>query len=168
MVFLCWYNRSRKARAIADKQKLLIDFELTSTAAVKVCIGPVVFVFRPSKWLIPSFFPFGVEWNRIRYYWGHCLAYCTIPDNDEWWRVWSNRWNACQGKPEYSEKTCPSAALFTADPTWPDLGSNPGRRGGKPATNRQSYGTAFGFWSRVLIGAKCRILWYAVRFQLLR
>jgi hypothetical protein len=24
-----------------------------------------------------------------------------------------------------------------------DLGSNPGRRGGKPATNRLSYGTAF-------------------------
>jgi hypothetical protein len=25
--------------------------------------------------------------------------------------------------------------------TWPDLGSNPGRRGRKPATNRLSYGT---------------------------
>jgi hypothetical protein len=25
-------------------------------------------------------------------------------------------------------------------PTWPDLGSNLGRRGGKPATNRLSYG----------------------------
>jgi hypothetical protein len=28
-------------------------------------------------------------------------------------------------------------------PTWPDLGSNPGRCDGKPATNRLSYGTAF-------------------------
>jgi hypothetical protein len=27
-------------------------------------------------------------------------------------------------------------------PTWPDPGSNPGRRGGKPATNRLSYGAA--------------------------
>jgi hypothetical protein len=31
---------------------------------------------------------------------------------------------------------CPSQ-----NPTWPDLGLNPGRRGGKPATNRLSYGT---------------------------
>jgi hypothetical protein len=41
--------------------------------------------------------------------------------NDDW-----------QGKPKYSEKTYPSAC--------PD--ANPGRRGGTPATNRLSYGTA--------------------------
>jgi hypothetical protein len=58
--------------------------------------------------------------------------------------VWSSRWNEnWKGKPKYSEKTCPSATLFTTNPTWPDLGSNPGRRGGKPATNHLSYGTAF-------------------------
>jgi hypothetical protein len=28
------------------------------------------------------------------------------------------------------------------NPTWPDPGLNPGRRGGKPATNRLSYGAA--------------------------
>jgi hypothetical protein len=28
------------------------------------------------------------------------------------------------------------------NPTWPDPGLNPGRRGGKPATNRFSYGAA--------------------------
>jgi hypothetical protein len=28
------------------------------------------------------------------------------------------------------------------NPTWPDPGFNPGRRGGKPATNRLSYGAA--------------------------
>jgi hypothetical protein len=33
---------------------------------------------------------------------------------------------------------CPSQ-----NPTWPDPGLNPGRRGGKPATNSLSYGTAF-------------------------
>jgi hypothetical protein len=27
--------------------------------------------------------------------------------------------------------------------TWPDLGWNPGRRGGKPETNRLSYGMAY-------------------------
>jgi hypothetical protein len=33
-------------------------------------------------------------------------------------------------------KTCPGTTLSTTNPTRPDLGSNPGRRGGKPATNR--------------------------------
>jgi hypothetical protein len=38
-------------------------------------------------------------------------------------------------------KTCPTAALSTTNPTCcPD--ANPGRRSGKPATNRSSYGTA--------------------------
>jgi hypothetical protein len=32
---------------------------------------------------------------------------------------------------------CPSE-----NPTWPDPGFNPGRRGGKPATNLLSYGAA--------------------------
>jgi hypothetical protein len=46
-------------------------------------------------------------------------------------------------KPKYWEKTSPSATLSTTNPTWHDLGSNPGRRGGKPATNHLSYGTAY-------------------------
>jgi hypothetical protein len=55
----------------------------------------------------------------------------TPGDYDDW-----------QGKPKYSEKTFPSAALSTTNPTCcPD--ANPGRRGGKPATNRLSYGTAY-------------------------
>jgi hypothetical protein len=29
------------------------------------------------------------------------------------------------------------------NPTWPEQGLNPGRRGGKPATNRLSYGAAW-------------------------
>jgi hypothetical protein len=45
-------------------------------------------------------------------------------------------------KPKYSEKTCPSATLSTTNPTLPDSGLNPGHRGGKPATNRLSYGAA--------------------------
>jgi hypothetical protein len=48
-----------------------------------------------------------------------------------------------QGKPKYSEKTCLSATLSTTNPTWPDPGLNLGLRGGKPATNRLSYGTAW-------------------------
>jgi hypothetical protein len=46
------------------------------------------------------------------------------------------------GKPKYSEKTCPSATLSTTNSTWLEPGSNPGRRGGKSATNRLIYGTA--------------------------
>jgi hypothetical protein len=39
---------------------------------------------------------------------------------------------------------CPSQ-----NPTWPDPGLNPGRRGGKPATNRLSYGAArFRYYSQ--------------------
>jgi hypothetical protein len=38
--------------------------------------------------------------------------------------------------------TCSSATLATAKPTWSDPGSTPGRRSGKPATKRLSYGTA--------------------------
>jgi hypothetical protein len=61
---------------------------------------------------------------------------------DRWW-VWSSRWNEnWQGKPKYLEKDCPSATLSTTIPTWPDRGSNSGRREGKPATNRLSYGAA--------------------------
>jgi hypothetical protein len=65
----------------------------------------------------------------------------STPD-DRWW-VWSSRWNEnWQGRQKYWEKTCLSATLSTTNPKWPDLGSNPGPRGGKPATNRLSYGTA--------------------------
>jgi hypothetical protein len=46
-----------------------------------------------------------------------------------------------QGKPKYLEKNYSSAALSTTTPhACPD--ANQGRRGGKPATNRLSYGTA--------------------------
>jgi hypothetical protein len=71
---------------------------------------------------------------------GHWMAYCTCPGWFWWWRMWGNE--AWQGKPKYSEKACPSATLSTKNPTWPDPDLNPGRRGGKPATNRLSYGAA--------------------------
>jgi hypothetical protein len=38
--------------------------------------------------------------------------------------------------------------FVTTNPTCPDPGSNPGRRGGKPATNRLSYGAALQGLSR--------------------
>jgi hypothetical protein len=64
------------------------------------------------------------------------------PDDRRW--VWSSRWNEnWQAKPKYSVTTCHSTSLSTTNPTWPDSSSNPGRLGGKPATNRLSYGTAY-------------------------
>jgi hypothetical protein len=65
-----------------------------------------------------------------------------VPSPDDRW-VWSSRQNVNrQGKLKYSEKTCPSANLSTTNPTSPNLGSNPGRCGGKPATKGLSYGMA--------------------------
>jgi hypothetical protein len=66
--------------------------------------------------------------------------------------VWSSRWNEdWQQKQKYSEKTCPCASWSTTNPTWLDLGSNPGRSGGKPATNRLGYGTepSYHRWSDI-------------------
>jgi hypothetical protein len=77
------------------------------------------------------------------------MAYCASPRR--LWR-WRNWWNDLQGKPKYSEKTYPSATLSTTNPTCcPD--SNPGRRGGKPAFNRLSCGTAR------CANNKCPLLW---------
>jgi hypothetical protein len=85
-------------------------------------------------------------WGETESTWyvGHSWPIVPAPD-DRWW-LWSSWWNEnWQVKPKYTEKTCPSATLSTTSPTWPDLGSNPGRRGGNPATNRLSYGTAQGW-----------------------
>jgi hypothetical protein len=50
-------------------------------------------------------------------------------------RMMGDEWNKWQGKLKYLEKTCPSATLSSINPSWPDLGSNPSHRIGKPATN---------------------------------
>jgi hypothetical protein len=68
------------------------------------------------------------------------LAYCTCPGWLWGWRIWWNKdW---QEKSKYAEKTWPIATLSTANPIWPVLDENPGRRGGKPTTKRLSYGAA--------------------------
>jgi hypothetical protein len=84
----------------------------------------------------PSIFLVGWDYRYCDHFWPIVQA----PD-DRWGWLWSNWWTEdWQGKPKYSDKTCPSATLSTTNPTWPDQGSNSGRRGGKPATNRLSYG----------------------------
>jgi hypothetical protein len=90
-------------------------------------------------------FFFLVSWGGVRLSpLGTSATNCsTVPAPDDRWWVWSRRWNKnWQGKPKYSDKTFPTAALSTTKPTWPYLSLNPGRRGGISATNRLSYGTA--------------------------
>jgi hypothetical protein len=51
------------------------------------------------------------------------------------------RWNDIdRGKPKTSEKILPSAILSTINLIWTKPGANPGLRGERPATNRQSHG----------------------------
>jgi hypothetical protein len=48
------------------------------------------------------------------------------------------------GETEVLEENLPQRSFCPSqNPTWPDPGLNPGRRGGKPATNRLSYGAAY-------------------------
>jgi hypothetical protein len=49
------------------------------------------------------------------------------------------------GETEVLGENLPQATLSTTNPTWLEPGLNPGRRGGKPATNRLSYGAAFSY-----------------------
>jgi hypothetical protein len=47
------------------------------------------------------------------------------------------------GETEVFGKNLPQRHFVHTNPTWVDPGLNPGRRGGKPATNGLSYGSAF-------------------------
>jgi hypothetical protein len=86
---------------------------------------------------------FLVGWDLVSWYCGQYWPIVPAPDDDRWWWLRRNWWNGdWQVKQKYSAKTCPSATLSTTNSTWLDPGLNPGRRGGKPATNRLSYGAA--------------------------
>jgi hypothetical protein len=103
-------------------------------------------VFPGKVWDIAFFF---VRWDLRHQVLRPLLAYCTAPD-DRWGWLWSIWWNEdWQGKPKYSEKTCPRAILSTTNSTWPDPCANTGRRGGKPANNRLSYGADWDIVSKM-------------------
>jgi hypothetical protein len=94
----------------------------------------------PPRWEVYTVFFFLVGRDWVSWYCGHYWPIVPDPD-DRWGWLWRNWWNEdWQGKPKYSEKTCLSGTLSTTNPTWLDPGLNPGRRGGKPATNRLIYG----------------------------
>jgi hypothetical protein len=52
------------------------------------------------------------------------------------------RWNEID-KERSQRKTCHSATLSTTNPTWTDLGANPGLCGKRQATNCLSHDTAY-------------------------
>jgi hypothetical protein len=76
-------------------------------------------------------------------YISRCLAYCTSPG----WQMMlivqhSVEWELA-GETEVLRENLPQCHFVsTTNPTWPDLGSNPGRASGKPSTKLLSYGTA--------------------------
>jgi hypothetical protein len=61
-------------------------------------------------------------------YCGHTLAYCTFSPDDTWGWLWSNWWSErrLQGKPKYSEKTCPAPLCLTTNPKCLGPVSSPG------------------------------------------
>jgi hypothetical protein len=70
------------------------------------------------------------------WHWGHQYAYCASPG----WLWWRRNWWLAR-ETEVLGRNMPSATLPPQiRHTCPD--ANPGRRGGKPATNHLSYGTA--------------------------
>jgi hypothetical protein len=113
----------------------------------QACSSKMLINYRPiTQSRIPkdiTFFFFSFSgWGETESTWyvGHSWPIVPAPD-DRWWWLWRSWWNEdWQGKPKYWEKTCPVPLCPPEIP--PDLGSNPGRGGGKPATNRLSYGTA--------------------------
>jgi hypothetical protein len=64
------------------------------------------------------------SWSRL----GLCNDALSVDSmaSDGRMRIWWNE--SWQWRPKYSEKTYLSALLPTTNPTWPDLGSNSGRR----------------------------------------
>jgi hypothetical protein len=88
----------------------------------------------------------GLFFREMGWNWVHLVLrssfWLTAPAPDDRW-VWSSWWNDnWQGKPKYSEELCRNATFSTTNPTWLDLGSNLGCRGGKATTICLSYGMA--------------------------
>jgi hypothetical protein len=112
-----------------------------------ICTSGNKFPFRPA----PVLFSSGVEVRIGNFFFVEkgprsLKASCATL----WWR-WEkdDRFfifpsNGAPVEWNWQGKTCPSATLSTTNPTWTESGSNPGFRGGRPATNRLSHGTAIG------------------------
>jgi hypothetical protein len=101
---------------------------------------------------------FKISWDGVRlsplWHVGHYWP--IIPALDDRW-VWSVWWNEnWQGETEALGENLPPC--YFGPPQIPhDLGSNPGSRGGKPATNRLSYGTAKKCYESFIISTSHKI-----------
>jgi hypothetical protein len=85
--------------------------------------------------------PWGGGETEFPWYVGHYWPTVPAP-GERWWWAWSSRWgDNWQGNWNTRRKPPPSATLSNTNATWPDLGSNPGHRSGRPATE---------VWSSVL------------------
>jgi hypothetical protein len=118
---------------------LLVAHESKQNTRIKKA---VVYIYAYTRVFMIFFL---ISWDGVR-----LSPLCTSstnrpilpPPGDRRW-VWRSGWNKnWQERPKYPEKTFSSATLSATNPTWPELGSNPGLRRGKPASNRLSYGTA--------------------------
>jgi hypothetical protein len=136
--YMYWLANFRETREIVNTVPLIKDYSLRSNSLMNSTNGA-------NLWGLNSVSTTVVSWGGVRLspLGTSATIWSIVPALDDTWWVWSSRWNEdWQGKPKYSEKTYSSANLFTTNATRPDLGSNPGRRGGKPATNRLSCDTA--------------------------
>jgi hypothetical protein len=98
----------------------------------------------------------GVQTGSTRHV-GHFWPILPDPGDCEDWEFGGIK-NG-RGNRSTRRKPCPSITLSTTNPTWPYPVSNPGRRGGKPATNR--FGAAFNtIKSKVLPGEGGRAALY--------
>jgi hypothetical protein len=111
-----------------------------SSLTVSTCSRNFAASWKPNVNRLVTFL---VSWGGVSLsplgMWATIQPIVPVPD-DEWWWVSSSRWNEWKGKPKYSERTCPIYDLSTTNPTGLDLGSNAGRREGRPTTNRLIYG----------------------------
>jgi hypothetical protein len=80
--------------------------------------GHECFLPNAVRFIIHHFLLFLVGWGWVSWYCGHYWCVVRAP-GDRWGWLWRNCWNEdWQGNPKYSEKSCPSATLFTTNPTW--------------------------------------------------
>jgi hypothetical protein len=135
--FLVWLNLQpwRWKRHISPKRRLISNrLHGIISQNIETFITTAVRTSNPANYSLISrllrllCFFFLVSWSGVGQSPVGAPApnWSVVPASDDTWWMWSSRWNKnWQGKPKYSEKTCPIATLYTTNPIWPNLGSKP-------------------------------------------